>query len=186
MQHPIPPEILRELIHYEPETGKLFWLPRRPEFVGAGRNGSEIEAQRFNARYAGSEALNSPTRNGYLAGAIFARSTFSHRAAWALHYGQWPAGMIDHINGVRTDNRIANLRVVGPSGNAKNAARRKDNPSGRTGVYWHDGRKKWVAIIRGAGRTKGLGNYKNFADASAARDRAEREYGFHPNHGRAV
>lgn len=46
-----------------------------------------------------------------------------HRVAWAIFYGEWPDGFIDHKNGVRGDNRISNLRVVSRRENAQNISK---------------------------------------------------------------
>ena len=43
---------------------------------------------------------------------MFGKLIYAHRAAWAIHFGEWPKGEIDHINGDASDNRIINLRVV--------------------------------------------------------------------------
>ena len=59
-----------------------------------------------------------------------------HRIIWELHNDPIPHGMfIDHIDGDKLNNKLANLRMVSRSGNARNAKRRKDNTSGTTGVH---------------------------------------------------
>lgn len=79
--------------------------------------------------------------------------TFAHRVIWEMHNGEVPEGMeIDHINGVKHDNRIENLRCVDRWVNCKNAAMRKDNTSGVTGVYFmnkikRDG-KPWLVQVQ--------------------------------------
>jgi hypothetical protein len=180
----VPVELLRQLIRYEPETGKLFWLPRSADLVKPGRNGAEIEAQRFNARLAGKQALNHLDARGYLVGALFARFLAAHRAAWAIHTGAWPNGQIDHINGVRSENQFNNLREVSAAENARNARRRKDNVSGFVGVYWREDQRRWGASIRFNNRLKHLGFFETAEEAGAARKAAQQRLGFHPNHGR--
>jgi len=58
-----------------------------------------------------------------------------HRLSWRIYYEVWPASHIDHINGVRDDNRIDNLRLADPSENAANARRYKSNTLGYKGVH---------------------------------------------------
>lgn len=66
-----------------------------------------------------------------------------HRLAWFLYYGKWPKYQIDHINGIKTDNRIANLRDITRSENLQNQSKHRN---GRLcGVYFHKSGKKWVA-----------------------------------------
>jgi hypothetical protein len=164
---------LRQRLRYDPETGKLFWL----YYDG--------HPQRWNTRYAGREALISKHESGCLEGRIDNRHVKAHRAAWALHYGVWPDREIDHENHDASDNRIGNLRLAGKVGNMRNLPRSRANTSGATGVVWYKRKAKWHARIKAAGRQYSLGYYDRFEDAVAARKRAERDHGFHPNHGKA-
>lgn len=121
--------------------------------------------------------------NGYRKICVNGRSYQAHRLAFAYHYGRWPIYQIDHINGVRDDNRIENLREVTHAENHKNKKLPNTNKSGVPGVRLDRG--KWVsAIYVGKRQQTYLGRYSCFLDAVAARYRAEREYGFHQNHGR--
>jgi hypothetical protein len=167
----ITPELLRKLLRYEPDTGKLFWLHRPREMFTLDR-----EFKRWNNRYAGTEA-SYDRATGYRGAFVFRKSFSAHRLAWAIHYNEWPTGDLDHINGVRDDNRIANLRVVTRTENARNAKRRCTNKSGVTGVIWYRG--KWRAYI-----VTHLGLFDTLEEAAAARKAEERRLGFHENHGR--
>lgn len=177
---------LRGLLRYEAETGKLFWLPRTAQHIGNGRNGAEVEAIRWNTKWSGKEAFTSKNGSGYLTGNVFRKFFSAHRIAWALYYGEWPKGDIDHINGVRHDNRIDNLRDVSGSANNCNTRIRKDNKTGCTGVFWRKDGAKWAASIRLHGKISHLGFFKDKAEAIAARKNAEKELGFHENHGRTA
>jgi hypothetical protein len=182
---PLPsPELLRKLLRYDPETGTLYWRERDISMFTSGRNGASFECSRWNTRYAGRQAFTATNTGGYHHGPIAGFRLPAHRIIWAMAHGQWPEGHVDHINGIRTDNRIANLRVVCPAGNARNKRRYSSNASGHTGVRWYKPLEKWVAQIRGDGRIVHLGYYSDMDDAIAARLAAERRYGFHPNHGR--
>lgn len=94
---------------------------------------------------------------------------------------QWP-DVVDHIDGDRLNNRIANLRDEGSAGNSLNSSRPSTNTSGHIGVYRRF--NKWVAQINFGGRTRRIGAYDDIADAVAARKEEERRLGFHENHGR--
>lgn len=107
------------------------------------------------------------------------RTYYTHRIIWKLLYGEDPVE-IDHINGNRSDNRITNLRSVSRLENMRNMKKMPSNTSGVAGVFWLKDRSKWRATIS----QKILGNFKKFEDAVAARKQAEKEYGYHPNHGR--
>lgn len=123
-----------------------------------------------------------PNGQGYLCVRVNTINYRVHRLVWLITYGRWPEGQIDHINGVRDDNRIENLREVSVQENQRNTHIRIDNTSGVTGVskeLWG-----WRARIKVGGKKINIGFFKSFDDAVAARKKAEAELGFHPNHGR--
>ncbi len=103
---------------------------------------------------------------------------YAHRVAYAIWFGEWPSQQIDHINGNRADNRIANLRQVDASGNQRNKLVSKVGASGNIGVYWHAATNKWLASIGLNGRQTHLGLFEQKSDAVDARRRAELENGF--------
>ena len=166
------------LLRYEPETGKLFWL-RRPLWMFPDERAWKI----WNTRYEGAEAFTA-IANGYRRGAIFGNTLAAHRVAWAVHHVQWPKGEIDHINGDRSDNRLANLRDVDSAGNHKNMSRASNNKSGVTGVHWCNTWNRWIAKIKVGGKTKSLGQFERFEDAVVARQKAQQELGFDIGHGK--
>lgn len=177
------PELLRKLIRYDPATGKMYWLERTPEMFGpSSRFLPEVLARQWNSRHVGHEALCGPHGDGYLDGSVLGVSVYAHRAAWCVHYGYWPEAQIDHINGCRDDNRLGNLRCVSRSDNLKNAKKTSANSSGVMGVSRHS-RRGWVANIGHNNRKIYLGLFSSFEEAVEARKSAEKEYGFHPNHG---
>jgi hypothetical protein len=177
------PEVLRQLLRYEPETGKLFWRERGTEWFSDGGNGATVSAAMWNRRYAHKEAFTvMPV--GYRGGRILGVSTYAHRIAFAIFHGKWPDGEIDHINGNGTDNRIENIRDVTKRENARNMPLRSNNTSGVLGVCWHKRANMWIAQINIGNDSKVLGHFKSFDEACAARAAANQKYGFHPNHGR--
>lgn len=175
----------RQLLEYDPHTGKLTWRKRTPDLFAGTRNSAEHSCKRWNTKFSGKEAFTAVT-TGYKVGAIFAKNYLAHRVIWLLLFGHFPDEQIDHINGDRTDNRLANLRAVTNAENCKNQCARSDNTTGVTGVYWFKRDSKWVVSITANGKQKHLGYFDEFEDAVARRKAAEAELGFHPNHGRAA
>lgn len=174
---PLPDQeqILKDL-DYDPDTGKLTWLPRpKEDFATSQAYGT------WNARFAGRPALNRPTPEGYLRGRYRYDVYTAHRIIWKLMTGEEPVE-IDHINGVRADNRIANLRSVSVSENRKNMRISSMNTSGISGVS--ETSCGWTARICINTKAIWLGCYKTRDEAVAARIAAEKVSGFHPNHGR--
>lgn len=108
---------LKQLLHYDPAVGVFAWRITRNNFVRAGRA-------------AGTVAGN----NGYVEIMVDGRTYKAHRLAWLYVYGEWPSGEIDHANCVRTDNRIANLRIATDSQNRSNAKTNRNSGTGVKGV----------------------------------------------------
>ena len=178
------PEELRKLLRYEPDTGLLYWRERTVSMFNEGTRSVEVMCRIWNANYSGNEAFVTYNENGDLTGGILRRKYKSHRVAYAIFHGVWPENYIDHINGVRDDNRIVNLRDVSRAENMKNAAVSSANTSGAIGVDWLKVNKKWRARIKVDGATINIGCYKTKKEAMSARKDAEKKYGFHVNHGR--
>jgi hypothetical protein len=149
---------LRELIHYDPETG-LF--SRRVALRG-GRVGP-VGA--------------SPSKNGYIYFSVANRPYLAHRLAWLYVYGEWPKNDTDHINCIRADNRIANLRDVERYVNNQNRAgvKSSNKVSGMTGVSWHIHSQKWRARISLQGKEYRVGLYDTPQEASEAYLTAKRK-----------
>jgi hypothetical protein len=172
---------ISKLLKYEPETGKLFWLPRPASmFPGSPHGSPEAVAKMWNKRFAGKEAMTASMGNGYRVGNLLKRSYLAHRVAWFLVTGSWPENHIDHINGNPSDNRIENLRDVARCENMRNTRIHKRNTSGHCGIRWEPRRGKWVVFIGG----KYIGGFQDMSDAIIARKTAEKDHGYHPNHGR--
>lgn len=172
--------LLRNLLHYDPETGGMTWL-ERPRWLFATHNAYTS----WNTKFTGKAALAARHNYGYLHGRIFHKAYLTHRVIWAWVRGEWP-DQIDHINGIRDDNRIENLRSVSNAENHKNQRLRKNNKSGALGVYQVKNSNRWLAKITVDNQSMHLGYFDTFDAAAEARAAAEIDYGFHPNHGRAV
>jgi hypothetical protein len=169
---------LRDLLIYDPITGILTWKSRSREMFSRSRT-----HQMWNTRYANTVALAAPDGRGYLHGSIDGMKLRAHRVAWALYHRAWPNDQIDHINGIRTDNRIVNLREVDALENAKNQKLHTTNTSGSVGVHWNESNQKWRARIDKFGKTTHLGYFLTKIDAIRSREAAMESLGYHENHG---
>lgn len=153
-------ERLRELFDYNPETG-LF-------------------TRRINRGKAkAGDVAGGITKKGYLKITVDGTQYYAQRLA--LQYMGLPLGKeTDHINGDRTDNRIANLRAVTTIRNQRNTKLRTDNASGYRGVHWLKKQERWEVQMRVEGKRIHLGTYVELDDAIAARIAADKEHGFTP------
>lgn len=164
------PEVLRELLVYEPETGKLFWKERMESWFKSRQN-----CAAWNGKNAGNEAFTA-SMIGYRVGTVLARRQLAHRVAWAIYYGHLPDGEIDHINGARSDNRICNLRDATHQQNCCNSARRLDNTSGYKGVIRFRDGIRWQALIMSGGKTAHIGLFDTPEAAHEAYCEAAKKY----------
>lgn len=156
----ITAEEVRRLLNYDPETGiftnRVFRGLRALEGAKAG----------------------SLTTGGYIEISIRKRKYAAHRLAWLYVYGKWPRYNVDHINRIKTDNRVSNLRDVTQIENGQNKSLHRNNTSGVTGIDWHRQNKRWRVRIRVNWQSINLGYYVNLSDAIEARKTAETKY--HP------
>jgi hypothetical protein len=163
-------EYLLECFRYDEETGLLFWK-ERPSYHFKGV-GDDIT---WNNVYANTPAGNFDSR-GYLRITISYLEYRIHRVIWKLVYGYDSEFIIDHINGVRTDNRICNLREATSQENVRNKSRLSSkNTSGFTGVHYDKSRKKWLATIKRLGVTTRLGTFATIEEAVEVRETAAKE-----------
>ena len=157
---------LKRMFNYDPETG----IVTRAIPMGMGNRfkvGSKV------GTYC----------NGYLTVRINNKNTRLHRLIWKLVYNDEPE-QIDHINGIRDDNRLCNLRAVTNSVNSKNVKLKANNKTGHFGVSYES--NAWRARITVDGKKIHLGRFKTKEEAVNARKKAESIYGFNANHGRTT
>lgn len=147
----LTPERLRELLHYDPETG-IF--TRRDSGVVAG--GIEV--------------------SGRITVGIDGKRFYAYRLAWLYMCGYWPTEDIDHIDGNKRNDRIGNLREATKSQNAQNLSKRKKNKHGLVGVCWDRSRQKWKASIIVNGKTINAGRFPTPELAHAAYCAAKAKY----------
>lgn len=163
----ITQELLKQLLHYDPETGVFTWR--------VARGGSQVGDVAGHECFKGTKA--------YIIMGINGRIDRAHRLAFVYMTGDWPNDEVDHINGDGTDNRWDNLRDATRVENCRNMRLHNHNTSGVSGVSWRKQRDKWRAYITVENRQINLGHFTEWWDAVCARKSAERHYGFHPNHG---
>ena len=163
-------EQLRNLLRYDPDSGKLYWLPRQPTMFpneGAWRS--------WMTRYCGKEAFTSKTDKGYFHGTILGQNYAAHRVAFAIHYGYWPDADLDHADRERTNNKIENLRIATTSQNMSNRTKAINRSSKFRGVHWCNRDKSWIAKITKNRKIRHLGNFRDEANAALAYDNAAKE-----------
>ena len=153
----ITAERLRELLHYNPDTGVFTWRAAIGKIVAG-------------------DVAGSPSCRGYRQVTVDYRNYKAHRLAWLYMTGAWPKDQIDHINLNKDDNRWRNLRVVDGSKNQANKRAHADNKSGFKGVNWHSFARKWRAAIGVKGKHIHLGFFDTPHQAYAKYCLAARKY----------
>ena len=149
---------LKDTLDYDANTGVFVWKIRPSKAVKAGNVAGCVEK-----------------RIGYVTIGIAGRIYKAHRLAWLYTYGQWPKGLIDHINGEKSDNKINNLRDVFADGNSQNVRKPNSrNKSGFMGVIWFQ--SKWRASMSVNGKSKWLGDYATPEEAHQVYLEAKRKY----------
>lgn len=122
--------------------------------------------------------------NGYRRVEYAGEQYQAHRIVWEMVKGPIPEGLeVDHINHVRSDNRIENLRLIIQSDNMRNKSLPSTNKSGEIGIHWNKKLSKWHVQISADGKRKFVGVYESMEAAKEARDKAKAEHGYHANHG---
>ena len=184
MNKPPSNDILR-FIRYEKDTGKLYWNARNTEDFNTTKYPADKMRDSWNTKFADKEAFTAVGSHGYHTGAIKGKLYLLHRVAWFIEEGYWP-NIVDHINGIRTDNRWVNLREVTCRESSKNIGLRSNNKSGQHGVSWRKDTAKWTSRITNDGKVILLGDYEDLDKAIKVRKEAEVTYGYHKNHGRTI
>lgn len=176
-------DLLRQLLRYDADTGLLFWKERPIEMFVGGEYPPERRAASWNSRCADKEAFTYVNSAGYRSGAVNDLLLLAHRVIWAIHYSKWPDDDVDHIDGDKLNNRIANLRDVPQAVNTRNAVGKSNNTSGVTGVSWRPDRGKWRARVMVNYREISLGHFDTLEEATIAREAAVRQFDFTERHG---
>jgi hypothetical protein len=141
---------INKLIAYDKETGIFTWKVHRP-----GTFAGSVAGTKHNL--------------GYIRISVNCKLYLAHRLAYLLMTGRWPNEQIDHINGIRDDNRWINLREATQSQNQHNREMCKNNTSGYKGVYWNKKSKKWLVNIWLNRKRVHVGYFDSREDAAKAR-----------------
>lgn len=151
---------------FEYRDGSLFWIIKPSKKVRCGSKAGYVES------------------DGYVRVRVLGKPYQAHRVIWEMIKGKIPDGMqIDHLNHIRDDNRIENLRLVTHKENHKNKKIYSTNTSGACGVSWCKSNLKWHAQIKSDNKTINIGYFNCIELAIEARIAMEQQSGFHKNHG---
>jgi len=132
-------EYLREILHYNPRTGKWRWIKPIDVKTKPGDRAGGFDPM------------------GYTQISIHKKRYRGHRLAFLYMLGYWPVE-VDH-KGKKTDDRWHMIREATRSQNLVNIGKRIGNKSGFKGVYRSRNRKRWCATIRIGGKNVFLGTY---------------------------
>ncbi len=154
---------LKELLHYNPDTG--------------------VFTRKKNGRTAGGIARNGAGKP-YWSMSVDGKTHKAHRLAWLFSFGHLPKNDIDHEDGNGLNNKISNLRDVSHHINCKNRRLQSNNSSGYNGVCWVKKESTW-RICWTEGGVRKYRFIKSLLDAVALKIRKNKEQGFHENHGQS-
>lgn len=141
---------LKECLTYDEEFGCFYWRHNRGRRVKAG------------------DVAGCLHHKGYVVITIGKKQYQAHRLAWLYVHGKYPEAQIDHINNVRSDNRISNLRQATQAQNCQNL-RKSRGSSGFLGVSFDSTRgNRWNASIKLDGKKYHLGWFKTAEQAHQA------------------
>lgn len=161
-------ERLKEVLHYNPETGIFTRRIRTSNSVHVGDVAGTIK------RCAGKR---------YISIRVNSKKHSAHRLAVLYMTGKFPDDQVDHDDGNGLNNKWLNLNEVTGLQNSKNQRKRSTNTTGCMGVCWVKQEEAWRSRINVNNVSSYLGYFTDFFEACCARKSAENKYGFHPNHG---
>lgn len=159
---------LEQCLIYEATTQKLFWKTRpRSHFK------RQSDWRRVNNMFAGKQAFCTVSQNGYLYGVIGKKIYMTHRMIWKLAKRKEPPAIVDHRDGVKTNNDPTNLRSATAAQNCRNR-RKSCAKSGHRGVYPSHGR--WMARLSTGKKRLYLGTFSSAEEARQVRAAAEKKF----------
>lgn len=160
-------ELIAKVLKYDALSGTLIWISNLHSkcVVPNSRAGSLVKS------------------TGYRNISLFGRTYLEHQLVWFICNGAWPKGQIDHINQIRDDNRIVNLRDVSKADNARNRSRNPNSKLGEHGIWFNIRTNKYVAEITLNGKKVYQKSFDDIDVAINERRIKSLELGFHTNHG---
>jgi hypothetical protein len=160
------------IVSYEKDTGIFTWK-ERPFHQFKNSHGMNI----FNSQKSGLP-IKSMNKDGYIQIRIYKNNYYGHRLAWFYVYGFWPKKHLDHINGIKNDNRICNLRECNDYENMQNLkkATKGNKSTGLIGSYYNKHAKLFYSRIKVKGKDIFLGYFKNALDVHNSYINAKRKY----------
>jgi hypothetical protein len=171
MTKPIPlpsQEYLHKCLLYNPDTGVLTYKERdREDFP------KKTNPKTWNTKYADKQ-ITCRIKTGYVRVVLHGKQYKAHRIIWKMIHNEEPE-QIDHVNGVRHDNRLENLRPCTNATNAMNKKPRDLRGDGIKGISWITKRGMWRAEIKCDGKRRCLGYFSNRDDAAMAYSDAAKE-----------
>lgn len=162
-------EHLKEILHYNPDTGIFTWLIRIAPCIKIGK-------------IAGHKHKQANSNKIYIVIRIHGTGYLAHRLAFFYIDGKWPENEVDHEEGNGLDNKWNNLRSVTHAVNQKNRKKGQNNKSGVPGVYFD--KNIWRAFISINKKQTFISSSVDFFETVCARKSAEIKHGYHKNHGR--
>lgn len=154
-KNPFDADFAREMFDYNPETGVI------------------TRKQCRISRLIGEE-IGRIQRDGYIHVEFgwWSRryNLLAHRLGWLIYHGEWPKDQLDHINGIRHDNRLCNLREATQAQNNANTRMYKNNSSGYKNIKWEPDRKRYGVFIRYDNKLRRLGRFKTIEEAISVRN----------------
>lgn len=171
----ISQERLKQLVSYDPVSGLITQKERTESDIARP---SRLKS--WNTRYAGKVCSCVSKSNGYVVIRLDGNLYLAHRLAFLYVYGSMPE-QVDHVNGIKTDNRIDNLRQSNSSHNSTNLKILKNNTSGYHGIYKN--KTSYYVQVWKSGKCINGGSFKSKEDAIIRRKELETELGFTSEHG---
>lgn len=146
----ITQEELKQYLDYNKDTGMFTWIQKKAAWQKIGSVAGSLHHE------------------GYIVIGFNYKPYPAHRLAWLFVYGKFPEKELDHINRIRTDNRIVNLREVTTQQNQFNLTKRQRTTSNYIGVSWNTSRQRYIAQIQVNKQKVYLGLFDNELDAHKA------------------